>query len=81
MQFVVFSSVAYKVLLNFKLEGSSYQITRQSKLKDGVTKFNSDRDLDDDFLQIIKDGKVKKLNSNESLKLFEKFSREIDQFN
>ena len=29
----------------------------------------------------IKDGKVKKLNSNESLKLFEKFSREIDQFN
>ena len=29
----------------------------------------------------IKDGKVKKLNSNESLKLFEKFSRETDQFN
>ena len=29
----------------------------------------------------IKDGKVKKLNSNEALKLFEKFSREIDQFN
>ena len=29
----------------------------------------------------ITDGKVKKLNSNESLKLFEKFSREIDQFN
>ena len=29
----------------------------------------------------IKDGKVKKLSSNESLKLFEKFSREIDQFN
>ena len=29
----------------------------------------------------IKDGKVKKLNSNESLKLFKKFSREIDQFN
>jgi len=29
----------------------------------------------------IKAGKVKKLNSTEAFKLFEKFSREIDQFN